>query len=121
PRTALLGTGRGSFPPMTLNRTVTLALLALVACGRQEESAAPVAQKSALQSSFDTAAREFQVPVQLLESIAYVETPVSGTAGPVSQSGGHGLMAIVARDDWNMLERASALTGATAGRLSVDR
>ena len=56
---------------MTLNRTVTLVLLTLVACGRQEESAAPVAQKSALQTSFDTAAREFQVPVQLLESIAY--------------------------------------------------
>lgn len=105
---------------MTLNRTVTLGFLVLFGCGRAEDVSRSENAQSALQTSFDSAARELQVPVQLLEAIAYVETRVSPTAGLTSQSGGHGVMAIVEREDWKMLSRATALTGATAGRLDVD-
>ncbi len=105
-----------------LLRTVTLGFLALfVGCGRAPEEAAPAtAQRSELQTAFDAAAREYQVPVQLLESIADVETRVSPTANLRSQAGGHGIMALVGRDDWNMLSRATALTGAPTGQLDVD-
>lgn len=106
---------------MTLNRTVALGFLSFLACGRPEEAAPPpAAQKSELACAFEAAAKEFQVPVQLLESIAYVETRVSPTAGLYGQAGGHGIMAITDREDWNMLARATALTGATAGQLDVD-
>jgi hypothetical protein len=106
---------------MTLNRTVTLGILLLVACGRPEEARVePAAKQSPLQASFERAAREFQVPASVLESIAYIETRASTQAGLVSQAGAHGIMAIVGRGDWNMLARATALTGATAGRLDVD-
>lgn len=107
---------------MALNRTVTLGFLAFAAaCGRPEDARVEApAQKSALETSFDDAARELQVPVQLLEAIAYVETRVSPTAGLTGQAGGHGIMAIVERDDWKMLSRATALTGATPGQLDVD-
>lgn len=106
---------------MNLNRTVTLGFLVLFGCGREDLAPLePVAQQSALQASFEKAAREMQVPVQLLEAIAFVETRVSPTAGLSSQAGAHGIMAIVERDDWKMLSRASALTGAPTGRLGVD-
>jgi len=108
---------------MMLKGSVTVGFLALlVGCGRAPapEETAPAAQRSELQAAFDAAAREYQVPVQILESIAYVETRVSPTAGLRSMAGGHGIMAIVDREDWNMLSRATALTGAKAGQLDVD-
>lgn len=108
---------------MSLLRSVTLGFLAVAAaaCGRAEDvSPEAPRQKSALEASFEAAAREYQVPVQLLEGIAFVETRASTTAGLKSQSGGHGMMAIVERDDWKMLSRATALTNTTPGQLEVD-
>ncbi|MBL8956292.1 MAG: N-acetylmuramoyl-L-alanine amidase [Myxococcaceae bacterium] len=101
-------------------RAAAVGVIALAACGRAPEEAALAPARSELQAAFEAAAREYQVPVQLLETLAYVETRVSTTPGLVSQTGGHGIMAIVERDDWKMLSRATALTGANAGQLDVD-
>ncbi|MBX7101448.1 MAG: N-acetylmuramoyl-L-alanine amidase [Myxococcaceae bacterium] len=110
----------------------TSALIAVVAgtlltlsCGVEPKGsplpAAPVAQgTSPLEQSFDAAAREFQVPVSLLKSIAYVETRVSPAAGLKGNNGTFGIMAISDRSDWPKLSRAAALTAVDSGKLKVD-
>lgn len=104
--------------------TVTLGFLLAAACANEPvpSPSVPAAQTqpSALETSFAAAAREYQVPQSVLKGIAYVETRVSPTAGLVSQNGGHGLMALVERDDWRKLSRASELTGTPAARLKLE-
>ena len=107
----------------TLTRKFVVAALAmlLAACGDGPQPSAPSSQKgtSSLEAAFANSAREFQVPVELLKSIAYVETRVTPGQGS-SVNGGHGLMNLVERDDWKLLSRAAALTGVEQGRLKVD-
>ncbi len=102
-------------------KSVVAALVVLLAACGTEQPVSPAPQKgtSSLEAAFVDAAREFQVPVELLKSIAYVETRVSPTTGG-SVNGGHGVMNLVERDDWQMLSRAAALTGVDAARLKVD-
>jgi hypothetical protein len=106
--------------PSPLKLVVAALAVLLAACGN-ELPESPAAQKgtSSLEAAFVDAAREYQVPVELLKSIAYVETRVSPTTGG-SVNGGHGVMNLVERDDWKMLSRAAALTGVDAARLKVD-
>ncbi|MBS1149627.1 MAG: amidase [Myxococcaceae bacterium] len=110
-------------PPMSPSplKLVVVSLLVLLAGCGNELPAAPAVQKgtSPLEAAFTDAAREFQVPVELLKAIAYVETRVSPATGG-SVNGGHGLMNLVEGDDWKMLSRAAALTGVDAARLKLD-
>jgi N-acetyl-anhydromuramyl-L-alanine amidase AmpD len=99
--------------------------LTLAACGQNAD--APAASEetadrgtSSLETTFESAAKEFQVPVGLLKSIGYVETRLGGNADG-SAYGGFGLMNVPAREDWNLLERAAALTAVPEARLKVDR
>ncbi len=98
-----------------------LAALIIVVAGCQAASVdQPSANRSALEGAFASAAREYQVPVELLKGIAWVETRVSATAGLESNSGGVGVMQLPERGDWKLQSRALELTGATRGQLVVD-
>ncbi|MFL5320080.1 MAG: N-acetylmuramoyl-L-alanine amidase [Myxococcaceae bacterium] len=103
---------------------VAVAALALAGCGVEapaEQPAAPKseAKQSPLEGSFERAAHDYQVPVALLKSIAYVETRVRQQSEP-SAMGGYGVMQLVERADWNTLQRAAELTGVDAARLKID-
>ncbi len=100
---------------------VTFGFL-LAACGMPEtaeESERPTRGTSPLEATFEAAAAEYQVPVAVLKAIGYVETRLGRTGG-ASMTGGWGVMHLVERDDWNMLERAAARTGVDPARLKVD-
>ncbi|MDX2012257.1 MAG: N-acetylmuramoyl-L-alanine amidase [Myxococcaceae bacterium] len=101
-------------------RRLGVALMAVFgACAGPVDAPAPAA-RSALEGHFEAAAREYQVPVELLKGIAWVETRVSVTANLESASGGLGLMQLPEHGDWKLQQRAQALTGATRGQLAVD-
>ena len=112
-----------STQPMTCTFAALAALAVLLtACGVEPVTAPPATGKSSspLEASFASASKEFQVPVELLKAIAFVETRVSPAFNGGSVNGGHGMMNLVERDDWKMLSRASALTGVPAQRLKLD-
>lgn len=95
------------------------SLVVLAACGSEVATLAAVTENP-LNASFDSAAREYQVPVEILKSIAWVETRVSTRANLESQTGGVGVMQLARRGDWNTLGDAARLTGVTEGQLRVD-
>lgn len=106
---------------MDVSRFTLVALLVLAGCQGAEVGPARVAaNRSSLEASFEAAAREYQVPVELLKGVAWVETRVSASANLESASGGLGLMQLTERDDWKLQSRAMALTGVTRGKLAVD-
>lgn len=103
-------------------RPAVLPLLVLLACGPQAEapSALQAQVPAALEVAFASAAAEFQVPVELLKAIAWVETRVVARAGQRSAAGNVGVMGLPSREGWNLLERSAALTGQSPGALAVD-
>jgi hypothetical protein len=104
---------------MVATRHSIRALLLLAGCHVAAPTPLPVTH-SALDTAFESSAREYQVPVELLRGIAWVETRVSPSAGLESASGGLGIMQLTERDDWKLQSRAMALTGTSRGQLSVD-
>jgi N-acetyl-anhydromuramyl-L-alanine amidase AmpD len=103
-----------------MRATVTLMLgvmVGLLGCAPQSPPLPAAHQGSALEAAFVEAATRYQVPVAVLESLAWVETRVAMQA---SASGGWGLMQLARRDGWDTLGRASALTGFEVGQLQVD-
>jgi hypothetical protein len=111
-------------PPAMIRTAPLAALLLLAACGVESDSsltAEPTARgTSPLEGSFEAAAREYQVPVGLLKSVAWVETRISPTGTQPSITGGRGVMSLVKREDWDMLGKAAQLTGLDAKRLEID-
>lgn len=103
-----------------MKHALTLVALLVVSCGAEspQDSLAPV-QSGPLDGAFADAAREFQVPVEVLKGLGWVETRLS-TKNVESVSGGVGVMQLATREDWNQLERAARLTGVDQGRLRVD-
>lgn len=95
-------------------------LLGLVACEPPPASTAAVPrQRAQLEQVFEAAAREYQVPVELLKGIAWVETRVSVSAAE-SASGSVGLLQIPERPDWRLQARAQGLLGVSKGQLALD-
>lgn len=100
---------------------VAASLFLCVACGGEALESAPVAaQSSALNDAFETAAREYQVPVSVLKSLAWVETRLSVRADLESATGGVGVMQLASRGVQDSLGDAAKLTGASVGQLRVD-
>ncbi len=105
-------------------KPILLSALAVVfaACGVEAVDAPTPAPKSrsALEATFESAAREYQVPVAVLKAIGFVETRLSTQANLESGSGGVGVMQLARRGDVDTLTQAAQLTGATEGKLRVD-
>ncbi len=102
--------------------SAVLMVATLVACGGELETASPVVSErtSPLEASFQSAAREYQVPAGVLKAIGYVETRLSLTPNLESGSGGVGVMQLARRGDQDRLGEAMRLTLATEGQLRVD-
>lgn len=86
-------------------------------------------QGSSLMSEMESAAEEYDVPVELLIAMGYVNTrlemPPPATneyeRGDLHRSGVFGIMALVQNPSSNTLGEASRLTGIAEGTLKTDR
>ena len=106
---------------MKLSFVPALAVVMLAACGVDSPvDAAPVKVRSSLEATFEAAAREYQVPVGVLEALGFVETRLSVQPNLESNSGGVGLIQLSRRGGVDTLTRAMTLTHATEGQLRVD-
>ena len=98
-----------------------LVVTVLVGCGGEAElESAPAQRQAPLEAAFQSASREYQVPVGVLKAVGYVETRLSPTPNLQSGSGGVGVMQLVRRGDVDRLTDAARLTGVTEGALRVD-
>jgi N-acetyl-anhydromuramyl-L-alanine amidase AmpD len=73
-----------------------------------------------MNQAFAQAAREFDVPRDLLAAVGYGETHLDGHAGRPSQANGYGVMHLVSNPSNHTLETAAALTGAPLSELRRD-
>lgn len=73
-----------------------------------------------LKSSFDEAAKEFGVPVQLLMAVSYAETRWNDHHSRPSQMNGYGVMHLVENPDHHTLNQASRLLGVSRDQLKTD-
>ena len=108
---------------MTLRLLSTfLSVTILVGCGGELDSSSPASsqKQSPLEATFQSAAREYQVPEGVLKALGYVETRLSLTPNLESGSGGVGVMQLARRGDQDRLSLAMRLTGASEGKLRVD-
>ena len=79
--------------------TLAFAVLFAAGCGdgidealpEQDAAAFPSRGTSPLEDTFDAAARDYQVPVELLKAVAFVEPRVQDTGHSPSMTGGHGV------------------------------
>ncbi|MFG3705826.1 N-acetylmuramoyl-L-alanine amidase [Micromonospora sp. NPDC047670] len=73
-----------------------------------------------LATAFDTAARRYDVPRDLLVALGYAETRLDGHGGTPSAAGGYGIMHLVSNPRLHTLDEAAALTGLHRGTLRAD-
>lgn len=73
-----------------------------------------------LARNFERAAKEFGVPVKILQAIAYSETRFDGHNGEPSQSNGFGLMHLADNNENQSLNQASAILTVPAHVLKTD-
>ncbi|MFI6058099.1 peptidoglycan-binding protein [Streptomyces sp. NPDC051286] len=100
---------------------VALTATALAATGTPVLAAPPpVAAGSSMNQALEQAAREFDVPRDLLAAVGYGETHLDGHAGRPSQANGYGVMHLVSNPSNHTLETAAALTGAPLSKLRSD-
>ncbi|MGW2841182.1 peptidoglycan-binding protein [Streptomyces sp. NPDC001493] len=95
-----------------------LTVAAVVAAGQPAlASAAPDPAAGSLNGAFARAANEYGVPRDLLAAVGYGETHFDGHQGRPSQDNGYGVMHLVSNPTNRSLEKAAALTGASAAQL----
>ncbi|TMR97948.1 N-acetylmuramoyl-L-alanine amidase [Nonomuraea basaltis] len=70
--------------------------------------------------AFAGAATTYEVPRDLLVSLAYAETHLDGHDGEPSMSGGYGVMHLVSNPSTRTLERAATLTDQPVSKLKSD-
>ncbi|MCX4531699.1 peptidoglycan-binding protein [Streptomyces sp. NBC_01669] len=108
----------------TRGRASVLAALtatALAATGTPVFAAPPpVSARHSMNQAFAQAAREFDVPRDLLAAVGYSETHLDGHAGRPSQANGYGVMHLVSNPGNHTLEKAAALTGTPLSKLRRD-
>ncbi|MEV0491790.1 peptidoglycan-binding protein [Streptomyces atratus] len=98
-----------------------LTATALAATGTPVLAAPPpVATRHSMNQAFAEAAREFDVPRDLLAAVGYGETHLDGHTGRPSQANGYGVMHLVSNPGNHTLEKAAALTGAPLSELRRD-
>ncbi|AUH40042.1 N-acetylmuramoyl-L-alanine amidase [Streptomyces sp. CMB-StM0423] len=104
-------------------RRVSVAALAVVAAlsvGGTQATAEPQQDGNPLNTAFDQAAAEYDVPRDLLAAVGYGETHLDGHNGQPSQANGYGVMHLVSNPDNKSLHRAAELTGRSSSRLRGD-
>lgn len=106
------------------SRRLQLSAVAVVAAGSlvitaQLAGAAPASEKSepTVAEAFTEAAKEYQVPKDLLLSIGYGETRLKDHGGQPSQEAGYGPMHLVSNPTHKTLDQAAELTGLTQAEL----
>lgn len=77
-------------------------------------------KSKSLNTAFESAAREFNVPAELLKAIAYAETHFDNHQGEPSNDNGYGLMHLADNNENQSLNRAAALLGVPADVLKTD-
>ncbi|MFI7707867.1 N-acetylmuramoyl-L-alanine amidase [Nonomuraea sp. NPDC049480] len=70
--------------------------------------------------AFAGAAAKYEVPRDLLVTLAYAETHLDGHDGEPSMSGGYGVMHLVSNPKTRTLEQASKITGEDVAKLKSD-
>jgi N-acetyl-anhydromuramyl-L-alanine amidase AmpD len=81
---------------------------------------APTVSTTPIASAFETAARRYDVPRDLLVSVGYAESHLDGHDGLPSQDNGYGVMHLVSNPRNKTLTEASRLTGLPADQLRRD-
>ncbi|MFE3452579.1 N-acetylmuramoyl-L-alanine amidase [Nonomuraea sp. NPDC059194] len=102
---------------LTGGLTAGLVLLLGLAPGLIAPAAAATDRMS---EAFDRAATTYEVPRDLLVSLAYAETHLDGHDGQPSASGGYGVMHLVSNPTADTLERAATLTDQPVATLKID-
>ncbi|MEV4813346.1 N-acetylmuramoyl-L-alanine amidase [Micromonospora avicenniae] len=102
-------------------RRVAVALLAAAltaaAVGPAVPAPAAAPARTAIESAFERAANEFDVPRDLLVAVGYGESRLDAHDGKPSQANGYGVMHLVSNPTLHSLERAATLTGEPVARL----
>ncbi|MEU5949377.1 N-acetylmuramoyl-L-alanine amidase [Micromonospora sp. NPDC047465] len=101
---------------------------ALVLSGESVLAASPAsaapdrgsAASSRWATAFDTAARRYDVPRDLLLALGHAETRLNGHGGRPSAAGGYGLMHLVSNPNLHTLDEAARLTGLDRDTLRAD-
>lgn len=108
-------------------RRVKLSALAVVAAGSlvvtaQLAGAAPAPEQSeqTVADAFTDAAKEYQVPRDLLLAVGYGETRLKDHDGKASQANGYGPMHLVSNPTHKTLDKAAELTGLPKAELRKD-
>ncbi|WP_405098090.1 N-acetylmuramoyl-L-alanine amidase [Micromonospora sp. NBC_01412] len=97
---------------------VTLIAAALAGAIAGPPAPAPAAPtRSTADTAFDRAAREFDVPRDLLVAVGYGESRLDSHDGKPSQANGYGVMHLVSNPTRRSLERAATLTGESIANL----
>ncbi|MBD0417887.1 N-acetylmuramoyl-L-alanine amidase, partial [Streptomyces sp. TRM S81-3] len=78
------------------------------------------ASVSAVNDAFATAAREYDVPRDLLVAVGYGETHLDDHDGKPSSANGYGVMHLVSNPEHRTLDKAAELTGLPAAELKGD-
>ncbi|TYB97761.1 N-acetylmuramoyl-L-alanine amidase [Micromonospora sp. WP24] len=107
--------------PRRRRGAVTFLAVALTAAtvGPAVPAAADSPARTAIDSAFERAANEFDVPRDLLVAVGYGESRLDGHDGEPSQANGYGVMHLVSNPTRHSLERAAALTGEPVARLKA--
>lgn len=99
---------------------LSLLVVAVSAPGSAPRVSAQDRAAGRLSAAFARAAQEFDVPRDLLVTIAYAETHFDDHAGQPSVDRGYGLMHLVDNPRTQTLKKAARLLGASDGALKID-
>ncbi|MGN9843302.1 N-acetylmuramoyl-L-alanine amidase [Nonomuraea sp. H19] len=103
-----------------LRRSAALLTGALIPLSLLMGQPAANASADPMTDAFARAATTYEVPRDLLVSLAYAETHLDGHAGEPSASGGYGVMHLVSNPTTKTLERAATLTKQPVSALKSD-
>lgn len=104
----------------TLGVLAVLLVLLILLSGAGRGLAIQTVTAGPVNEAFETAAREFRVPVALLKAICYLEGRLSNNGGRPSIDNGYGCMHLVQNKQVDVLDRAARELGVSADLLKTD-
>ncbi|GII00825.1 golvesin C-terminal-like domain-containing protein [Planobispora takensis] len=103
-----------------LRRPAALVACALAAFLMSAGRPAAAEPDPPLPAAFEHAATEYDIPRDLLATLAYAETRLDDHGDEPSASGGYGMMHLVSNPTTHALEKAAEITGLPVERLRAD-